>query len=167
MQDPQVRSALLLLGRVLDYTPDKKGPEPIPKFLIMGDEYYFLWALERVAVAYGLQTIGNQDWYRWGSDILIPRQGPDGSWHGKFWEGGVDTCFALLFLRQANLSKDLTVTLKGHAPIPGVNQAPTNPERPPSETETKRSSEIPRQEAEKKPSMPSAEPAIVKTEPAI
>src|SRR5205823_11670450 len=77
-----------------------------------GDIYYFLWSVERVAVAYGLKTIGNRDWYEWGSKYLLDNQGKDGGWVGRY-EGGVDTCFALLFLRRANLAVDLSARLKG------------------------------------------------------
>jgi hypothetical protein len=76
---------------------------------------YFLWALERVAMLYNLQTIGGKDWYRWGAEQLVANQKPDGNWE----KGGtglespiVDTCFALLFLGQANLAEDLADKLK-------------------------------------------------------
>jgi hypothetical protein len=91
--------------------PDARGP--IRLFGIKeGDEYYFLWALERVAVVYGLINVGEKDWYAWGADFLLSRQGSDGGWHGKYSAGGVDSCFALLFLRKADLAKDLSVILK-------------------------------------------------------
>ena len=35
----------------------------IPK--VGGRTYYFLWSLERVAVALDLKTIGKKDWYEW------------------------------------------------------------------------------------------------------
>src|SRR5579885_453943 len=78
-----------------------------------GRAYYFLWSLERVAVAYGLDTIGGKDWYNWGAEILLANQAQDGGWYGEYSPGGCDTCFALLFLRRANLAKDLTANLKG------------------------------------------------------
>ncbi len=84
--------------------------------------YYFLWSLERVAVTYGLDTIGNKDWYTWGSTILLANQGPDGSWSGEYAEGGVDTAFALLFLKRANLAKDLTAVLKGKVQDPDTRE---------------------------------------------
>jgi len=73
-----------------------------------GRAYYFLWSMERVAVALDLKTIGKKDWYAWGSDVLVTNQQADGSWRGDYGGGGVDTCFALLFLRRANLARDLT-----------------------------------------------------------
>jgi hypothetical protein len=84
-----------------------------------GSEYYFLWGLERVAMIYGLTTIGNKDWYEIGSTYLVQEQGEDGSWRGNIGEI-VDTCFALLFLRRANLAVDLTATLKDRVKDPGM-----------------------------------------------
>jgi hypothetical protein len=109
-QDPAVQAGLSLLGKVI--AADARGPVRLSNFK-EGDEYYFLWALERVAVAYGLPTIGGRDWYNWGADHLLARQSAAGAWEGKYPEGGVDTCFALLFLKRANLAKDLTVSLRG------------------------------------------------------
>jgi hypothetical protein len=75
-------------------------------------DLYFLWSVERVAVVYGLRTIGGKDWYAWGSEILVARQVSDGSWHDAF-AGPVDTCFALLFLKRVNVAQDLTKVLQG------------------------------------------------------
>jgi hypothetical protein len=90
----------------------------VPWFNPRGDEFYFLWALERVAVAYGLKTIGNRDWYAWGAEVLLARQQRGGVWEGQYGES-VDTCFALLFLRRANLSRDLSARLQGRVSDPG------------------------------------------------
>jgi len=76
----------------------------------LGDLYY-LWSLERVAVAYDLQEIGGKDWYRWGAEILVNRQRDDGSW-SDVWRTAPDTCFALLFLKRANVAQDLTGNLR-------------------------------------------------------
>jgi hypothetical protein len=75
-------------------------------------DLYFLWSVERVAVLYNLKTLGEMDWYVWGSEILLANQQGDGSWRERF-PGIPDTCFALLFLRRANLIKDLTDQLQG------------------------------------------------------
>jgi hypothetical protein len=74
-------------------------------------DLYFLWSLERMAVVYGLRTIAGKDWYAWGSAILVAAQNDDGSWTDAF-PGVVDTCFALLFLKRANVAKDLTKQLE-------------------------------------------------------
>ena len=52
-------------------------------------------------MALDMKTIGQKDWYGWGAEILLENQTADGSWNGDYATGGVDTCFALLFLRRA------------------------------------------------------------------
>jgi hypothetical protein len=113
-EDPKVRAALLLLGQIVGGSLDSEEVAGVPLFnQVKGDVYYFLWSLERVAVAYDLSTFGGHDWYQWGSTWLLGRQTPAGAWLGRYGPGGVDTCFALLFLKRANLSRDLTVSLQG------------------------------------------------------
>jgi hypothetical protein len=107
-QDPVIRSGLVALGGAIA----SAGSGTPGKGVVLNKGYYLLWSLERVGVAYNLTTLGSIDWFGWGSDILLACQGRDGSWRGE--EGPeVDTCFALLFLRRANLSRDLSATLKG------------------------------------------------------
>ena len=76
---------------------------------------YFLWSVERVGVLYNLTLLGQKDWYRWGAEILVANQKPGGSWDGaKLYPGStlpIDTCLALLFLRRANLTVDLSKSL--------------------------------------------------------
>jgi hypothetical protein len=111
-EDPAVRNGLNLLAAVFAAPPGGSSRLPLhgPPF---GDNFYSLWAIERVAVAYSLKTIGGHDWYEWGSEYLVAQQQRDGSWAGLHKLGGVDTCFALLFLTRANLSRDLTLSLVG------------------------------------------------------
>ena len=74
-------------------------------------DLYFLWSIERVGMIYGQNVIGGKDWYDWGYPIVLKTQSADGSWsdrHGQL----IDTCFALLFLKRANLAKDLTDKLR-------------------------------------------------------
>jgi hypothetical protein len=76
---------------------------------------YFLWSVERVGVLFDLKTIGGKDWYAWGAQILLANQHGDGHWLGTQYIGRtdiIDTCFALLFLKQANLAPDLTESLR-------------------------------------------------------
>jgi hypothetical protein len=115
-RDSSIRAGLVLVGSLIGRPMDQEGQ--IPWFNPRGDEFYFLWALERVAVAYGLKTIGSKDWYAWGTDVLLARQQRNGVWEGQYGES-VDTCFALLFLRRANLSKDLSERLRGRVADPG------------------------------------------------
>jgi hypothetical protein len=70
-------------------------------------------------MALGLKTIGKKDWYGWGAEILLTNQLPAGTWNGEYGEGGVDTSFALLFLKRANLARDLTVEMEGIIADPG------------------------------------------------
>jgi len=113
-KDRQVRAGLLALSTTVgEPVSGRKGKQAIPRLGRAGKVYYFFWSLERVAVAFGLNTIGNKDWYGWGSEIIVANQQDDGGWRGEFASCGADTCFALLFLRRANLASDLTTNLNG------------------------------------------------------
>jgi hypothetical protein len=72
-------------------------------------DYYTLFGIARIGLASGFKEIGGTDWFQWGADRLLGRQGPDGSWGGgtamelgegaePVDEGVYDTGFALLFL---------------------------------------------------------------------
>jgi hypothetical protein len=79
---------------------------------------YTLWTIERCGVLYNRRQIGGKDWYPWGVKLLLQSQRGDGSWnHGHYFAPGnitpiTDTCFALLFLKRANLAKHLTKKLE-------------------------------------------------------
>jgi hypothetical protein len=94
--DNQARGGLAYLEKVL------AGDIPVPEGQ-MGKGYYFLWSLERMAVVYDLKRIGRVEWYPAGAKLLVSKQNPDGSWQGDYASGGVDTCFALLFLKKVNI----------------------------------------------------------------
>jgi hypothetical protein len=103
-EDPAIQRALAMLAREIDRS-DERRPH----------DYYFLWSLERVGVLYNLPKIGGKDWYAWGRNELLAKQQVDGSWRGDtFWGSNevLGTSFALLFLKQANLAKDLTHKLQ-------------------------------------------------------
>jgi len=114
-KDQAVKAALVALGTSIGQPVGNVGPGALPQLAAGANSkgYYFLWSLERVAVTYNLETVGNKDWYGWGSEIIIANHGNDGSWSAEYGQGGVDTSFALLFLRRANLVRDLSATLKG------------------------------------------------------
>jgi hypothetical protein len=79
------------------------------------DNCYFLWGLERVCMALGLDRVGRVDWYKWGADLLVRSQQANGAWVGGSYAGAkeeVNTCFALLFLNRTNLTKELTKSLR-------------------------------------------------------
>jgi hypothetical protein len=103
--DPPIRRGLTMLGREINRDGE-----------IRALDLYYLWSIERVGVLFGLDKIGEQDWYEWGRKLLLDRQKDDGSWNEATFYGGnppvVDTCFALLFLKRANLARDLTSKLQ-------------------------------------------------------
>ena len=105
-----IEAALGTLGRVIQITPNGQG---INNYVGFGDQYYTLWSVERVAVAYGLDKIGKADWYEWGCGLLLPSQQQGGSWQGKEGEE-VSTAFALLFLSKSNYVADLTNRVNKH-----------------------------------------------------
>lgn len=100
-----------------------------------GKKYYFLWSIERTAVAYDLQRIKGIDWYRWGAEILLANQASNGSWNGEYARGGCDTCFALLFLKRANVTGIIgDYIIIGNTPPrpaqPRPTPNPVNPKQP-------------------------------------
>jgi predicted RNA-binding Zn-ribbon protein involved in translation (DUF1610 family) len=104
LDDPAIQRALAMLAREIDRPGEQRPPD-----------LYFLWSLERVGVLYNLPKIADKDWYAWGSKVLLGRQHDDGHWQDGAYYGStpaLDTCFALLFLKQANLAKDLTSKLQ-------------------------------------------------------
>jgi hypothetical protein len=129
--DQAIKKGLKCLG---DFITDAKGKPPEGKIKPgrqrvrfrsdnLNSNLYFLWSLERVGVIYGLETIGNHDWYVWGSDALVDAQGADGSWQPGGYPGGdpgISTCLALLFLNRANVARDLTAALRGKVGDPGT-----------------------------------------------
>jgi hypothetical protein len=86
-------------------------------------DLYFLWSVERVSVIYGLERFDGKDWYVWGKDVILKNQREDGSWKERF-PGVPDTCFALLFLRRANIVKDLTDKLQRLSAALGIGGGP-------------------------------------------
>jgi hypothetical protein len=82
------------------------------KFIVEGDQkrgtefsLYWLYAIERVAIATGYKYIGRHDWYGEGSAFAIKTQTGNGSWPGGQFGATPSTAFAVLFL------------LKGRGPI--------------------------------------------------
>lgn len=164
-KDKNLMKGLEALGAVIG-NPQNLRLSPMDGFRpregrVGGRTYYFLWSLERVAVAFGLDTIGKKDWYAWGAEILLANQERDGSWHGDYGDCGADTCFALLFLRRVNLARDLTAHLKGQAKDPGSRElrgVTLDPRRPPrkmtSGIETKDAKPVSKPDADARPADP-------------
>lgn len=107
-----------------------------PKIKDVGGLYY-LWALERIAVLYDISTLDKKDWYRWGAEILISNQNQDGSWTDGGFHGGdkavVSTPLAILFLKRANLTPDLSkrLIIDSSALTAKVNEPKPEPPPPP------------------------------------
>jgi hypothetical protein len=107
IQDPAVLRGLRYLARSLD------------KIVVDGnrivgvearDPFYFLWSLERMAVIYDLNKVGEREWYPWAAQLLVEAQGRDGRWLGI--ADPAATCFALLVLKRSNLARDLKLTVQ-------------------------------------------------------
>jgi hypothetical protein len=100
----------LRAGSPVQAAPKKKRVAPVNNINL-----YTLWTIERVGVLYNLRTIGGKDWYAWGAELLVDAQTDEGSWDVRGYHRAVatvDTCFALLFLKRANLVQDLTKKLE-------------------------------------------------------
>ena len=118
---PNIQAAVNNLGVAL--TTAARGPAGT---LLRGNghghgDLYFLWSLERACVIFGIEKIAGIDWYDFGADAILPRQGQDGSWRAHY-PVDVDTSFALLFLLKANLARDLSSRVKGE----GFNELRTS-----------------------------------------
>jgi hypothetical protein len=126
VKDPGVDAGLLALGTQVgkrfrvDMTQQTRivsgRTEPV---LVAPINLYLLWTVERVGVLYQVRELAGKDWYRWGVDLLLEAQTKDGSWWERGYPGStrpLDTCFALLFLKRANLAADLTRKLDLIAP---------------------------------------------------
>jgi hypothetical protein len=104
LDDPAIKAGLAMLAREVDRPGEKRMTD-----------LYFLWSLQRVGVLYDMDLIEGKDWYTWGYKKLLPMQKNDGSWTEGAYYGNnpiLNTCFALLFLKRANLVKDLTDKLQ-------------------------------------------------------
>ena len=65
-----------------------------------GHENYYFYGVERMAALLDVEKIGNHNWYEEGTDYLLRRQAPDGSWSDAC--GIVPaTALTLLFLTKA------------------------------------------------------------------
>ncbi|QDU22181.1 prenyltransferase/squalene oxidase repeat-containing protein [Urbifossiella limnaea] len=140
-QDPRILKAFKMLGgRVGAPTGFVGGDRPTPK---AAGGLYYLWALERIAVLYDVAQLDNKDWYKWGAEILCTHQKPNGSWEDGGYPAdhpAINTALAVLFLKRANLTPDLsrrllidpsrlTATVNTPAPAP-----PPPPPPPPEPT---------------------------------
>src|SRR5205807_2004134 len=130
MEEPVTLKGLQALSNSVGQPTGKMENIPI------GD-LYFLWGLERVAMIYDFETIGGKDWYRWGAEMLLANLKPEGYWDVKTFGDAatevINSSFALLFLRQANLAEDLTSKLRED---PTVLDRPVVKKEAPAEART-------------------------------
>jgi len=108
-RDKAVELALANLGAVLRGGNVARGRNPVDGGNLSNRDLYFFWSLERVGVVYGLEKIGNVNWYEVGADTLLEKQRRDGSWGSS---AEVDTAFAILFLARSNLVRDLSAKVQ-------------------------------------------------------
>jgi hypothetical protein len=153
--DPLVLGAFRWLARYIGEPAGRIDGRPSPKD---ARGLYFLWAVERVAVLYDVAKLAQKDWYLWGAEILLGHQGADGSWpedggyHGQ--HPVLNTCFALLFLKRANLTPDLSrrLVVDTTALTAKVDSKPDTspvvPESPPQPSEVAEEIPPPREKAE-------------------
>lgn len=112
LQDPSIEKGFDFLAESIGKPLSARRPRPKRSEAI---NLYFLWTVERCGVLYKRRDIGGKDWYRWGVELLLDHQKADGSWMAGNYPGSMpitDTCFALLFLKRANLAKELTKKLE-------------------------------------------------------
>jgi hypothetical protein len=118
--DPAIQKGLSALSR---------GVDPRINFEGARVNLYFFWSLERTMVMFHLPTLGGVDWHTWGTDVLLPRQTPRGSWSEGGYPGSsepIDTSMAMLFLSRANLNRDLSESLRRYVVVldPAMTKAP-------------------------------------------
>src|SRR5262249_38782331 len=114
-KDVNLRAGLQFIsnavGQPIGWNGTGQRPLAIPQ--ASGKAFYYLWSLERVCVILSLDTIARKDWYNWGAEVLLANQTRTGAWMGEYGNSGADTCFALLFLKKANLAHDLNNSIRG------------------------------------------------------
>ena len=82
----EIQRGLAWLSKNFSHTQNpRKGPDH--------RYYYYLYCVERVALAGGYKYFGSKDWYKLGAGALLARQRRHGGWGDH-----IETAFALLFL---------------------------------------------------------------------
>jgi hypothetical protein len=123
--DPAIEKGIKALAANIG-APDAPPPPKAPKLPLLprvrppapahsNINMYFMWTVERVAVLYNVETLDGKNWYGWGSELLVGSQTGDGFWNTGNYHGAthiIDTSLALLFLKRANLARDLSQKLE-------------------------------------------------------
>ena len=86
----------------------KAGVNWIARSWSVNQNFYYLYAMERAAVLYGLEKFGRHAWYPLGAQFILDSQDASGAWVFHDWSktddaawNTFDTCFAILFLKRA------------------------------------------------------------------
>jgi len=128
-----VQKAILGIGQVMRALKIPPGANNgtafnlIGPYIGTGNLYYLLWSIERCAVAYGLDTFADVDWYAWGCSFLFITQEKEGFWTSPMFSDAVNTSFALLFLHKANSFRDLSGRIAGRVKDPGTQELRATP----------------------------------------
>ena len=78
--------------------------------------YYYLYGLERVGVFLNTEKFGDHEWYNEGAEFLLGQQDKK---EGKWGNGTLETCFAILFLKRATAPlKAVESGLDTREPVP-------------------------------------------------
>ncbi|MBI5361094.1 MAG: terpene cyclase/mutase family protein [Planctomycetes bacterium] len=78
--------------------------------------YYYLYGLERVGVFLSTEKFGDHEWYNEGAEFLLGQQDKK---EGKWGNGTLETCFAILFLKRATAPlKAVESGLDTREPVP-------------------------------------------------
>jgi hypothetical protein len=97
-KDPRVRKGLDWLGQNLAFDTHPSGDKKW--------QFYWIYSVERAGAFSGADQFGDKTWYALGTGWLLANQKPDGSWaaddKGKTADTICDTCWAILFLKQAS-----------------------------------------------------------------
>jgi hypothetical protein len=87
----------------------KAGINWVAQSWMLGQNYYYLYGLERAGILYGNEKFGRYAWYAQGAQFILDNQDASGCWPSALWWDKMDpnilytwnTCFAILFLRHA------------------------------------------------------------------
>jgi hypothetical protein len=108
-KDAAIENGVKFLAQSVGRTTPAKGARQVICASAWGDLYY-LWSLER-APSSTTCARSREGVVLVGANILVKSQQADGSWKDAF-PGLPDTCFALLFLKKANVAQDLTEQIR-------------------------------------------------------
>ena len=123
-----IRDAMTWVQTYFDVVQNPIQPEEgrkLPEFGA-GNDYYYLYGLERASLLGRIRFYGEDDWYEDGAELLMHDQHEDGHWPRS--PPLVESCFAILFLKRATAGMANPVI----TPAPG---------KPPADTRSKREGE--------------------------